>query len=417
MKKILGLLLILAVLTCNAIDVKKIVSSTMTSGGSFTCTSTSQSQVLKLAGSPALAGNFTVIPDGGETAGMSILIENTGTPTLAGGHIVLFGTQVPDHLAAKKWTATAICTSVGNWVVTVTPTFTTNNIVSSYEIQDTTIVTADIKDKAVSLVKMADLTRGSLITGQTASNIPTALVGKNINYILGGDGTDIVSYPTDGDVTATIIGGKWTFAVGASKVVPTMIAASCIGNGLQGGAGSVISIKPNTTNGTSVGVAANGINLTNDETTPGANKVYGTNSAGTKGWQSMTGVVYEVKIVIPTASVLTLNGTPILAISSPGVGKAIVVESAVYSCDFNSAAYNTNTTLQVITNTASQAQLTGTSFLASGKDEIIPLTQVIADGKSCILEAKDVNIMVETGNPGVGDSDITIYLKYRIITL
>src|SRR3990167_9805625 len=101
MKKILSFLLILIVLTCNAIDVKKVVTSSMTSGGTFTCTSTSQSQILKLSGSPNLASNYAVNPDGNEVSGMTILVENTGTPTLSGGHIILFGTQIPDFLAAK----------------------------------------------------------------------------------------------------------------------------------------------------------------------------------------------------------------------------------------------------------------------------------------------------------------------------
>lgn len=61
--------------------------------------------------------------------------------------------------------------------------------------------TAALADEAVTVGKMADLTRGSILTGQTASNRPAALAAKTSGQILVGDGTDLVSVAVSGDAT------------------------------------------------------------------------------------------------------------------------------------------------------------------------------------------------------------------------
>ena len=71
-----------------------------------------------------------------------------------------------------------------------------------------------IAAEAVTLAKMADLARGSIISGQTADNRPTALDAKTSGKILVGDGTDIVSVAVSGDVTLAA-NGAVTIASGA----------------------------------------------------------------------------------------------------------------------------------------------------------------------------------------------------------
>lgn len=68
-------------------------------------------------------------------------------------------------------------------------------------VESGTISTNDIAAEAVTLAKQADLARGSIITGQTASNRPTALDAKTDTYILVGDGTDLNSVEMTGDAT------------------------------------------------------------------------------------------------------------------------------------------------------------------------------------------------------------------------
>jgi hypothetical protein len=85
--------------------------------------------------------------------------------------------------------------------------------------------TAQIVDEAVTLAKMADLARGSLISGQTANNRPTALDAKTDAQILIGDGTDVNSVAMSGDVTIINDG---TTTIGADKVDGTNIADDSI---------------------------------------------------------------------------------------------------------------------------------------------------------------------------------------------
>ena len=413
MKRLLTLLSILIVFTCSAIDVKKIVTSTMTSGGSFTCTSTSQNQILKLSGSPNLLANYTVIADGNEVSGMTITIENLATPTMSGGHVYLFGTLVPDYLSGKTWVALCVCNSAGNWVVTVTPSFAVANVVSSSQIQDTTIVNADIKDGTIALSKLVNLTRGSIIVGN-ASNVPAAVDFKTSGNIPIGDGTTLNSVAITGDITLS--SGGVTDIVAATVGI-NEISSTIAGNGLQGGSGSSLSVKPNTVDGTSLTTAANGLSLTNDANSPGNNKFYGTNSSGVKGWQSIPNVSFEVTITIGTAEVLTLNGSHVLAIAAPGLGKAIVVEDAVMYINYVSATYAANTTLQVITKGADIAQKEGTNFLATSKTVAVKLNDTGVTDKTQIISNQGVEIMAKTGNPTTGDSDVVVYIKYRIINL
>lgn len=78
------------------------------------------------------------------------------------------------------------------------------------------VTTAKILDENVTLGKMADLTRGSIITGQTAGNRPTALDAKASGQILVGDGTDVASVAVSGDATLSSAGA---LTIGAGAIV------------------------------------------------------------------------------------------------------------------------------------------------------------------------------------------------------
>ena len=79
-----------------------------------------------------------------------------------------------------------------------------------------------IAAEAVTLAKMADLTRGSIISGQTADNRPTALDAKTSGRILVGDGTDLASVAVSGDVTLAANGAV---TIGAGKVTEAKMLA------------------------------------------------------------------------------------------------------------------------------------------------------------------------------------------------
>lgn len=60
--------------------------------------------------------------------------------------------------------------------------------------------------ESITLAMMADLARGSIITGQTANNRPTALDAKGSGKILVGSGADLVSVAVSGDATLASTG-------------------------------------------------------------------------------------------------------------------------------------------------------------------------------------------------------------------
>lgn len=126
--------------------------------------------------------------------------------------------------------------------------------------------------------------------------------------------------------------------------------------------------------------------------------------------------VYCTSLVIPTASVLTLNTVPLTLISAPGTGYAIEIISASMKMTYNSIAYATNTNIQlwedssayVVGQAASGLAGTTNKFFKFGIEFISTLQ---------MQENKAVKVAVETGNPTAGNSDIKIYVQYRIITL
>ena len=93
--------------------------------------------------------------------------------------------------------------------------------VGTSEIADLSIVNADVSASAgIVLTKLAALTRGSIISGQTASNVPTALAAKSSGQILVGDGTDLVSVAVSGDVT---LASNGTVTIAADAVDSSMM--------------------------------------------------------------------------------------------------------------------------------------------------------------------------------------------------
>lgn len=132
------------------------------------------------------------------------------------------------------------------------------------------------------------------------------------------------------------------------------------------------------------------------------------------------GDIYEASLTIPTTSVLTLNATPLTIVAAPGAGYAIEVISATFSSTFNSVAYATNTEIQVITDTATIEQLSyaaGLAFSVSTHKKMNVKAASATATHTQLIENKAVQVKVATGNPTAGNSDIKVFVFYRIITL
>lgn len=81
------------------------------------------------------------------------------------------------------------------------------------------ITTANIADDAVTLAKLANITRGSMLVGGVA-NAPTELAAKTSGQILVGDGNDLKSVAVSGDVTLAANGAV---TIGSKKVLSSML--------------------------------------------------------------------------------------------------------------------------------------------------------------------------------------------------
>lgn len=121
------------------------------------------------------------------------------------------------------------------------------------------------------------------------------------------------------------------------------------------------------------------------------------------------------ELTIASADVLTLNSTPLTIVSAVS-GYAIEVVSASRKLDFNTTAYATNTDLQLITSGAStsvQAQ----ARINSSVSNILLMdksTPGLATSTQLLANA-DLLVKVDGGNPTAGDSDVTVYVNYRLI--
>jgi hypothetical protein len=129
------------------------------------------------------------------------------------------------------------------------------------------------------------------------------------------------------------------------------------------------------------------------------------------------GVLIDATISIPSADVLTLFTTPYLLIPSPGIGYFIQVLTASCKVDFNSIAYATSTTLNIYTDTATRIQHVLNNVLNATASRISVSAQqgIFAAADTQLISDKAVYLTSSGFDPTAGDSDIVIYLSYKII--
>jgi len=138
----------------------------------------------------------------------------------------------------------------------------------------------------------------------------------------------------------------------------------------------------------------------------------------TRGDSGIECIQGTAKLTIATADVLTLNTTPIEIVAAPGAGYAIEVISASMKMVYVSATYATNTSLELITAGATNSQAsTVIKNSASTIRRFADATTLASATATQLVDNAALNVTVASGDPTAGDSDITIYVTYRIITL
>ena len=128
-------------------------------------------------------------------------------------------------------------------------------------------------------------------------------------------------------------------------------------------------------------------------------------------------VLINATINVPSADVLTLFTIPYLLIDSPGAGYYIQVLTASCKVDFNTTAYTVNTTLNIYTDTATRVQHVFNNALNATLSRISVSAQqgTNAAADTQLISDKAIYLQTQVGNPLLGDSDIVIYLSYKII--
>lgn len=124
----------------------------------------------------------------------------------------------------------------------------------------------------------------------------------------------------------------------------------------------------------------------------------------------------SASLTIASADVLTLNSTPLTIVGAVS-GYAIEVVSASMKIDFATTAYATNTTLTLITSGATEPQADNSidaTVARTGKFRHRYTSGASATATQMITNA-DLQVSVDLGDPTAGDSDITIYVNYRLI--
>jgi hypothetical protein len=128
--------------------------------------------------------------------------------------------------------------------------------------------------------------------------------------------------------------------------------------------------------------------------------------------------IKSASLTISSADVLQLNSTPLTIVAAQGVGTVIQVISASVKIDFNTTPYATNIQLQIISSGSVKAQHSGNVLDAS-----VSTVRFLAEQAATVatdtqlLENADLQVTVRTGDPTAGDSDISVYVLYRVITL
>jgi hypothetical protein len=129
--------------------------------------------------------------------------------------------------------------------------------------------------------------------------------------------------------------------------------------------------------------------------------------------------IKSASLTIASADVLQLNSVPITIVAAQGVGTAIEVISASVKIDFNTVAYATNVGLALYSNGADEPQLLSLTALNATVNSIrrlaVDSTYIGADTQ--IIENAAIVVGAILGNPTAGDSDITVYVLYRVIKL
>ena len=265
--------------------------------------------------------------------------------------------------------------------------------------------------------------------------------GSSYNFVFSGSGFGTPSFAAGTTISASIDGltdpGSIAAAFTSSVEAATNITASIISSSiviLTNSAYSSSAITTSSFSPSTLGVYTTQVGhpsgyMSGSDTTGSLQLTGSLNVTGsvningslitTEGFGPGVVVVREASVTIASADVLQLNSTPIEIVAAPGVGYAIEVISATVIIDFNTVAYATNVSLVLGSVGADNPQLVSLTALNATVNSIRRLAVYSTSGgaDTQIIENAAIVVAAKTGNPTAGNSNITVYITYRIIEL
>ena len=311
--------------------------------------------VYRLLGSVTLLADVTLSLGGTPQEGMNVKFVYTGGVTIEANALTILGFVLTADMAVSQYTFD--CNYIdGNWYIQVIGF----NFSSSYTMSGVSILPASITTDVMfndNVITLPKLANGTQgdIIRAGASGVYESYSASTDGYMLIGDGTDVNSVEITGAININNAG--------------------------------LVTIPD------------------------------GTITLPMLGYTPQEYLV--ATLTIPTASVLTGNGTPLTIVANPGSGRYIEVISASSQMTFVTTPYASNTTLQLICNGADVAQVQDTAILLSSvtkNTKFKDVTSAIA-GQTQLLSNTALMVKVATGNPTAGDSAITVSVVYRIVTI
>lgn len=135
-------------------------------------------------------------------------------------------------------------------------------------------------------------------------------------------------------------------------------------------------------------------------------------------WDALSNNVFVKSVTVPSVSVLALNATPYEII--PAVtGKSIVVLHSALRVNYNSAAYATDTSPYLITDTATIKQVDFPTALNATVTRTVngvgySYAGALTATDTSLIDNKDLKLTT-TANPTAGDSDILVTVIYALV--
>ena len=127
----------------------------------------------------------------------------------------------------------------------------------------------------------------------------------------------------------------------------------------------------------------------------------------------------SASLTVASADVLTGHTTPVaFGITAP-TGYAIELTGGSVKIDYGTTPYATNMTVGIRTVGATDSQLSSpdvlNATLSCTRKMVVNANFTATDTQ--LINGADIEFYVPTGNPTSGDSDITIFVQYRLIAL